>query len=201
MLKQLPLKICCLAALCSQPVEAGLLGLYLGAGAGQGNIKVDKISSGSLAFGKHHMTWKAMVGLRPISILGAELNYFDFGKTSAAANVPGSGISGQVNASVKGAALFALGYLPLPLPLLDVYGKAGVAHLQADANGLFSGIVCVVAGCDRFQLNRSDTSFAWGAGAQVKLPITSLSVRAEYEHFNASNGAPSLVSASVLWRF
>ena len=194
--------VCGLTALSPQSAKAGLLGFYLGAGVGQGSVKIDKIPGGSpLGFDKHHVAWQALVGVRPISILGAELNYFDFGEASAAVNTPAIPVSGQINASVKGAALYAVGYLPLPLPLLDIYGKAGVAHLQADSRGLFSGIFCVVAGCDRFQSNRSDTTFAWGAGAQVKLPITSLSIRAEYQHFNASNGAPSLLSASVLWRF
>lgn len=34
------------------------------------------------------------------------------------------------DAKVSGETLFAVGHLPLPLPMLDIYGKLGAAHLQ-----------------------------------------------------------------------
>ena len=198
-----------LAVLCvvasSEVARADVLGFYFGAGAGQGDIKIDQVDTGT-AFGpvrvdKHHATWKALLGVRPISVIGAELEYFDFGNTDGTISAASSGVSAHGNANAKARALFAVGYLPLPVPLIDVYGKAGLAHLQANASG-FLDIACITAGtCGAFQTHRSDNTFAWGGGVQVKLPITSLSVRAEYEHFNASRGAPSLLSASLLWRF
>jgi len=48
-------------------------------------------------------------------------------------------------------------------------------------------------------LDRTNTGFAAGAGAQFKLG--SWAVRAEYERFNAAGANPSLVSLGVTWTF
>jgi hypothetical protein len=48
-------------------------------------------------------------------------------------------------------------------------------------------------------VNRSDTSFAAGVGAQVK--FGSLALRAEYERFDAAGENPSLVSLGLTWSF
>ena len=109
--------------------------------------------------------------------------------------------AGTATVSAKGTALFGVGYLPLPIPLLDVYGKVGFSQLKTATNASLPCLNCLVAGFQNFSVSHNDTNFAWGAGVQVKIPAISLSVRAEYAHFNASNGAPNLVSANLLWRF
>lgn len=79
-------------------------------------------------------------------------------------------------------------YLPLPVPLLDVYGKGGVARLNYRAS---SSNGCLA--CSLFNADYSETRVAYGGGAQLKLDR--LAVRVEYERISASNGDPSLIAA------
>lgn len=124
-----------------------------------------------------------LAGLRPLSVLGAEFEYIDFEHPSDV----------NSNALAKGFALFGVGYLPLPLPMLNVYGKAGYARLQTSANGTFGAIVidCFPNIC-RPWINRTDNDFAWGIGVQAKFPAAT--ARLEYERIDAANGDPSLRS-------
>jgi opacity protein-like surface antigen len=188
-----------LTALMPHVAAADPLGFYLGAGTGHAAIRVDTLSGGTLlGFSEKHLAWKGLLGLRPISLIGAEYEYLDFGRASATAGSTSNAV--QIDAQQRGSALFAVGYLPLPLPLFDIYGKAGYARIQTRADGTLLGVVCVLAGCNRVHEDRTDTRFAWGVGAQLKLPVTGLSVRAEYERFDTPNGKPDAVTASLLWR-
>ena len=69
--------------------------------------------------------------MRPISILGAELEYIDFGHPSTAYDPNNSNANG-FDSHPRAGVLFGVGYLPLPIPFIDIYGKAGVARLQTD---------------------------------------------------------------------
>jgi opacity protein-like surface antigen len=99
---------------------------------------------------------------------------------------------------MKGAAAF--GVLYLPLPVVEVYVKARLARLESTLNAFSpeqpSCIPCAPA---TFQLDRTNTGFAAGAGAQHK--FGSWAVRKEYERFNAAGGNPSLLSAGITWSF
>ena len=191
------------SALAPHAALAGLLGTYIGIGAGQANIKMDRAPSTlPLSFSEKPTGWKAVIGLRPISPIGAELDYIDFGKASATLGPAAPiGTLVQADAKARAAALFAVGYLPLPIPWFDIFGKVGVARLESTDHVVLPALVCVAAGCNDFRLSRNDTQFAWGVGAQLKLPGVSLAVRAEYERFGSSNGDPNLASLSLLWRF
>ncbi|MBS0374861.1 MAG: outer membrane beta-barrel protein [Proteobacteria bacterium] len=177
------------------------LGLYLGGGVGQANVRVDQLPSVGRSLRENHAAWTAVVGLRPISVLGAELGYTDFGRVSASYNpVPGSSIA--ADAHPRATTLLAVGYLPLPIPLLDVYVKAGVARLQTTVNTQIIScevnINCPPPG-NNSHTSSSDSRAAYAAGAQVKLgPVA---VRAEYLRINASNGDPSLASVGLIWKF
>jgi opacity protein-like surface antigen len=177
-------------ALVAPTSHADPLGLYLGAGVGQANTKIDQAS-----FDEHHAGWKALVGLRPIPLIGAELEYLDFGHPSA------SPFNAPADAHVRASALSAVLYAPLPVPLLDLYAKAGFSRLQTTASGSRIGVLCVPANpnCALFRFDRTDTRFAFGAGAQVKL--SSFALRAEYQRFSSSIGDPSLWSVALTWGF
>jgi hypothetical protein len=178
-----------------------LLGLYVGGAIGQSRIKATASQAFADAtftpvietqnFDEGHSAFKAMLGARPISLLGAEIDYMDFGKPS------GSLFENPADVSMKGAAAF--GVLYLPVPIVDVYLKAGVARLESTVNGS----ICSPCACDfcrsAFQLNRTNTSGAGGVGAQYK--FGSWAVRAEYERFNAAGGNPSLLSVGITWTF
>jgi hypothetical protein len=175
-------------------VAEDLLGFYAGAAIGQSRVDAATYSSyNGEDFEQNHSAYKVMVGVRPISLLGGEIAYIDFGHPS------GSLFGYPADASIKGAAAF--GVLYLPVPVVDVYVKAGFARLESTINGgdpypITCGIPC---GPQLFRLNRTNTSGAGGVGAQYR--FGSWAVRAEYERFNAAGGNPSLLSAGVTWSF
>ena len=162
--------------------------LYLGGSAGQSNVKV-----GQIAFNQNDFGWKLTAGTRPISLLGAELSYIDFGKPSTTTfNV-------NSNASIKGAVAYGMIYAPLPLPLFDIYGKLGLARLQSSANAYPNGCTAPGPGCSLFNFNRTNTQAAYGAGAQVNWGA--FAGRVEYEHYETTGGSPSLLSVAVIYKF
>lgn len=150
-------------------------GVYLGAALGQSETR---LRESSINLKDTSAGYKLIAGIRPIDLLAVELNYIDFGSASD------SGAS----ADSKAGAGFLVGYLPLPLPLLDIYGKVGVAAWKVDAsNPLVS-------------LRDSGSSFAWGAG--TGLHFGSLGARLEYEKFNNSGSRNlDLLSLGLSWTF
>jgi len=150
-------------------------GIYLGASLGQSETR---LRESSINLKDTSTGYKLIAGIRPIDLVGVELNYIDFGSAS----------DGGASADSKAGAGFLVGYLPLPLPLLDVYGKVGAAAWKVDAsNPLVS-------------LRNSGSSFAWGAGAG--LHFGSLAARLEYEKFNNSDSRNlDLLSLGLTWTF
>ena len=187
------------------------LGLYVGGAIGQGEVAANVpnpfVPNPSFAhvpipasdtFNQDHFAFKVMVGLRPISLLGAELSYLDLGSPT------GSLFGHPASASMKGASAF--GILYLPIPVVDVFAKAGVARIQSTVSGVapngipdnicLAGIPC---GTSPFQQDRTNTTFAAGAGVQFKIDVWA--VRAEYERFNVAGDTPHLVSLGLTWSF
>ena len=191
------------------------LGFYVGGAVGRSDVRANEVAgfgapqgtSGSpLGFEERRTGWKLVVGMRPISVLGAELSYVDFGHPAALGNFYGNptGLRTQIDAHPKAFALSGLAYLPLPLPLVDLYAKAGIARLQ---NEVKAEVVCLanLGGCPPtrpfapFALNETSARFAYGAGMQVRL--LSFSLRLEYERISASGGDPDLLSIGLAWAF
>lgn len=161
-------------AMASAPAQAQVPGIdfYLGAGIGQSNADIDDIEIPDLD--DKDTAWKVFGGFRFASMFGAELNYIDFGEAS------GDGAAVEY----KGLAAYGLFYLPLPLPILDVYAKAGLAKVDVDI--------------DAADFSTDDTQFSYGLGVQLK--FGSFAVRGEYERFKVKDGDldissnPSLLS-------
>ncbi len=143
---------------------------YVGAGVGQSNADANADDFEVSDFDEKDLAWDVFVGVRVLSFLGAEVKYIDFGKPN------GDGAEFKYN----GLAGYGLYYLPLPLPVLDVYVKAGVARLDADIK------------FDGGTLSTDDTKFAYGAGVQLK--FGSFAIRGEYEQFKIEGAKPSLLS-------
>jgi opacity protein-like surface antigen len=183
--------------LCMAQAEASdsnPLGFYLGAAIGQARDTVDTLEgfSGVQPFQAEGATgWKAMMGVRPISFLGAEVEYVDFGSSSAHAYL--------LNLSPTRAdavAAYAVGYLPIPVPFLDFFGKAGWARTHTTYSGTLTcapPALCI--GLVNADVTESD--FAYGAGIQAN--FHSLAFRAEYERTDTSIGHPSLLSFGITW--
>jgi opacity protein-like surface antigen len=184
----------CLAVFTLQSTPARAedpLGLYVGGAVGR--ARVDATAPFGGRFREDHSAFKVMVGLRPISVLGAELAYVDFGNPSRLNGIFATDVT------MKGGAAF--GMLYLPVPLIDIYAKAGAARLQSTVGTLAvcpPGAVCIAIATPA-RISRTNTSFAGGAGVQYKLGA--FGVRGEYERFNAAGGNPYLLSLGATWTF
>jgi opacity protein-like surface antigen len=180
------------------------LGIYVGAGFGQSHLRSEKEIQGDADFDYllegHHSAWYVAAGIRPIRPLGVELEYIDFGKLHSG-NYTGLGSLTAVDA--KAGTLSALGYLPLPVPFLDIYGKVGVARLHETTSEigpiLFCPVEVIPCSPRTFDISNWNTALAYGAGVQGK--IGSLAIRAEYERIGASGENPSIASLGVTWAF
>jgi hypothetical protein len=177
-------------------------GFYVGAGVGEGGIRNDGYYYNDY-YGYHdyQTAWKLIAGLRPIGPVGAELEYIDFGRAqNDQNNYYGGYYFNNSTTDDKATALFAVGYLPLPIPFLDVYGKAGVARLESTTYTYYNG--CTSCGNPYYSSYRDNswtTNFAYGVGVQTKW--AGLALRGEYERISASNGDPDALTVSVTWTF
>ncbi len=94
-------------------------------------------------------------------------------------------------------------YAPIPVPLFDVYAKAGVAWLRTSGNSqaFNTSGPCQLLPCSLlpYHFSRNDTDPAFGAGVQFK--VSKLALRAEYERIQGSAGKPDLVSLGLTWTF
>ena len=163
-----------------------LIGFYGGAGIGQSNVK-----DGTIGFNQHDFAWQLTAGLRPIHVIGAEIDYVSFGEPHA--NIGGL----HVNARERAAAAFGVLYLPIPAPLFDVYGKAGLGRVQNQVNT--TGECVSFNACGLLNFNRTGTQFAWGVGGQIK--FGNLALRTEYEGFNATGGSQAIINVGILFTF
>ena len=208
-------------ALSAPTFAADLLGLYAGAGVGQAQIQADNLPNPDTAIGgppsignfkENHSAYKFLLGLRPISLVGAEIEYLDFGHPSGTVGtIPLASlpliIPVPVSADVTTKGTAAFGILYLPVPIVDIYVKAGIARLQTTENATITlpapYATCVIAGGPNCQFSKryelTDTGLAVGAGAQLK--FGSLAVRGEYERFSAAGANPSLYSLALTWTF
>lgn len=161
-----------------------LLGLYAGASVGYSTQYINAVSGGAE---QHDTGWKVMAGIRPISFVGAEVEYFNLGTPSRVIDAI------DVDAKSRGEAAFGVLYLPYGIG--DLFVKAGGASLDTRSYVVSNGGGSTVL----YGVDETDTVAAWGGGGQVK--FDNLAVRVEYEGFNAPPGRQSLISAGVLWSF
>lgn len=153
-------------------------GFYLGAGFTQ--AKIDDIGP-SIDF--EDDSFKLIAGFRPLDAFGVEFNYIDLGKDGATLGPIGVEVDGKAYAA------YAVGFLPLPL--VDLYAKAGVARWESNAR---------TTGISLDDLDDSGTEFAYGAGVQARLG--SLAARLEYERFDiADTDGAELISLGLTWTF
>jgi OOP family OmpA-OmpF porin len=154
---------------------------YLGAGVVRNSLS-DITALGGLP-DLSNTSWKAFAGVRPLKWLAAEMDYIDLGSGSSTS----SSSAGNVSAHADGKALaaYAVGFLPIPLPVVDVYGKAGLARWKL--NGDVSSLVSPGS------LSTNGTEFAWGIGVQAH--ISMFGARLEYENFNIPNTSGAKITS------
>jgi len=174
------------AATAATTAYAQLPDVYVGAGVSQ--ARIDDIFGRGTDFDLNNAAWKAFVGVKPLPFLGVEANYMDLGSESKRFGFAGFGDRAHADAHAFSA--FAVGFLPLPLPFVDIFGKAGLARWNLSGHSDSS----------LFAIDDHGTDFAWGAGAQTR--FGPLGLRLEYEQFNVRNtdGAKA-VSLDVSFHF
>jgi hypothetical protein len=159
-------------------------GFYLGAGVTQAKLDNigDNFDTGDLNdFKLDNTAWKVIAGFRPIDMFAVELNYDDLGDEGRTTG----GV--RFNADAKAFTAYAVGFLPIPV--VDVYAKAGLARWETNASA--TGL---------FDLDDHGTEFAYGAGVQVHLG--SLAARLEYEQFDVENtDGVELLTLGATWTF
>lgn len=161
---------------------------YVGAGISKDKLNGIGSSTGCCLKDLDNTSWKAMAGFRPISLFAVEANYVDLGSQTT------NFVDVSANAHYHAFAAYAVGFLPVPVPYLDVFGKVGLARWNS------SGSTTVFPSGNQFSLSDNGTSFAWGGGAQVH--FGNIGGRLEYESFNIphTNGA-QVISLEVILSF
>ena len=183
---------------CAAASSMNPLGFYVGGGVGQTRSGIHNFDSwgfegSNAAWDDHPTAWNAIIGIRPLSRFAVEGQYIDFGATHF-----DSGDIANSRARVDAFALYAVGFLPIPLPYLDLFGKIGMARVRASASGealCGSSISCAF----RFDGRDSDSQFTYGLGAQLK--YQAVAFRVEYLGSSARIGSPRAVMAELLLTF
>jgi hypothetical protein len=160
-------------ALAPAAAQADDLGVYLAGSLGdaQQNYGPDVFSAHGSQTG-----YKFAVGIRPLPVVAAEVSYIDFGRA----------YNGIDYADTDAIGVFALGILPIPV--VDVYGKVGLADWRTDGQSPFYGF------------HRTGTDLAYGAGAGTHWG--SIGVRVEYERYEVSHSNDmGMASVGVIWTF
>lgn len=153
---------------------------YVGAGIARNKISNITATNADL----NDTSWKAFVGVRPINSFAVEADYIDLGSQSA------QFVDTSTNLHYKAFAAYGVGFLPIPVPMLDVFGKVGLARWEQ------SGSTTIVSGNQFFSLSDKGTEFAWGVGAQAH--FGAIGGRLEYEGFHIHNtDGANVVSLSV----
>lgn len=148
------------------------------AGAGVSKDRISGIVNGATDIDA--TAWKLLAGLRPMSVFAIEADYLNLGSQT------NTFVTTSTHSDAKAFAGYAVGFLPIPLPFLDVFGKAGLARWKLNGS----------ATSPLTSLSTSGTEFAWGVGTQAH--VGNLGARLEYENFRipGTNGA-NVVSLDV----
>ncbi len=156
---------------------------YLGAGVSHNNVTgiTDLGDQGSI----NGSSWKAFAGVRPMKLFGVEADYLDLGSGSSCVDAPCSATAHSDGSAYAG---YLMGFAPIELPIVDVFGKVGAPHWK------LSGGVNETTG-----FSHSGTDFAWGFGVQAHFSM--VGARLEYENFNIANtSGAKIASLSVFLR-
>ncbi len=158
-------------ALGATAAHAQLPDAYVGAGVTQ--ARIDNIFGSGADFDLNNTAWKLFAGVKPLPFLGVEANYMDLGSDTHRFGF--AGFSDRAHADGHAFSAFAVGFVPLPIPFVDVFAKAGLARWDLSGH----------TDSSLFAIDDHGTDFAWGLGAQTR--FGALGLRLEYEQFNVRN--------------
>jgi opacity protein-like surface antigen len=153
-------------------------GLYIGAGVGQFNVKVDGIEDVGTTideFDSDDTTFKVFAGWRFNQFIGVELDYIDLGQPDDTIN------DVKVEAEINGFAPYLIG--TIPLGPIELFAKVGYYFYDVKINA------------DDFDvLDDSDEDLVYGGGLGLTL-FGHLHARLEYEIIDISD----VDDANALW--
>lgn len=170
-------------------------GIYVGAGVGQFNVKIDDVDQTDEAIARLNdddNSWKAFVGWRMNRYFGLELAYIDFGGPSD--RIEASGSSGDYQLELSGFAPYLIG--TIPLGPIELFGKVGYyfydVNLTADIDDPLRPDI---------DSSTSEEDLLYGLGAGLTL-FERLHARLEYEKIDSSfvDDADALWLSGA-WRF
>lgn len=129
---------------------------------------------------------KLIGGIRPLDSFAIEANYADFGTTHVPLGIvcitqpcpAGQDIDSRA-LSVSAVGLFTL-------PLVDIYGRVGMARWEVERSAIFA-------------VKDEGTDPTYGAGVQVRLG--SFALRVEYERFDFGDDSVDLRSIGFTYTF
>ncbi len=192
------------------------LGLYVGAGVGRSTINQTQIDEYGDYF--HHIDgeplgWNAVIGVRPLPILGAEAEYIDFGDKRLGAGAPYL-VDGDTQQFLGGdshdraAAVFAVGYLPLPIPWVEPFAKLGWGQIweHDNSSGIYNNVIVNGARVGRASVSQSSHPSGAAYGGGLQFHFSQLGVRAQFERISGSRSFggwnnPQLLSVGLNWTF
>lgn len=153
-------------------------GLYLGAGVGQFNVKIDDaedLGQTVGSFDSDDTSFKVFAGWRFSNFIGVELDYIDLGAPEDTVD------DVRIKAEINGVAPYLIG--TLPLGPVELFAKAGYYFYDIKVNAESIG-------------SRDDSSedFVYGLGVGITL-FEHLHARLEYEIIDVSE----VDDANALW--
>ena len=167
--------------------ESGLF--YLGAGVTSNSLT-------TLQTNLNNKSWKAFAGVRPWKWVAVELDYIDLGSGDSTQFSNAS--YGTTHADGSAWAAYAVGFLPVSLPMVDFYGKAGVARWKLNST-IFFTYQFPPYDASTTSASSIGTDLAWGVGVQAHFSI--VGVRLEYEGFNVNSNGAKVASLSAFLNF
>ncbi len=184
MKRTMAIAACCFGA----TANAADNGFYFGLGAVRSDFNLED------ALDNTDTGLKLIAGVRLLDSFGVELNYADQGKATVPSGIAcitlvGVNCPDTATLKAKTTAAYAVGFLDFPL--LDLFGKAGLAKVDGKL---------ATPAQPPFSFSNNDTDFAWGVGAQAH--FGSLGARVEYEQFKLFGDEKlRMVSASLVYTF
>jgi Outer membrane protein beta-barrel domain len=142
--------------------------------------------------------FKLIGGVRPLDHFAIEADYADFGTTKADLSIVCIAMVGypcpnRASIDTSAVSVSMLGFVTLPL--IDIYGRVGVARWQADGDVRFTSAGNGLS----VPTTREGTDPVLGVGVQFR--FASMALRAEYEHFKILDDSADVISVGLTYTF
>jgi Outer membrane protein beta-barrel domain len=159
-------------------------GFYLGGAAS--DVSSDYSVFGSVGPARDDDSFKLIGGVRPLDSLAIEANYVDLGTTRQPLGVVCITIPCPTETAIDSRAISVSAIGMFTLPLVDLYGRVGVARWESERRILLAQ-------------DSEGTDPTYGAGVQVRLG--SFALRVEYERFELGDDSADMRSIGFTYTF